>query len=41
MKYDPFNIYGWYCYDPDRVRKRYRYKSNTSVVRWVLQTNAK
>ena len=27
MKYDPFCIYGWYCYDPDRVRKRYRYKS--------------
>ena len=27
MKYDPFNIYSWYCYDPDWVRKRYRSKS--------------
>ena len=27
MKYDPINIYNWYCYDPDWVRKRYRSKS--------------
>ena len=27
MKYDPFNIYNWYCYDPDFVRKRLRSKS--------------
>ena len=22
------NIYGWYCYDPDRVCKRFRHKKN-------------
>ena len=27
MKYDSTNIYNYYCYDPDWVRKRYRSKS--------------
>ena len=27
MKNYEDNIYNYYCYDPDRVRKRYRYKS--------------
>jgi hypothetical protein len=26
MKYDPINFYSWYCYDPERVRKRLRFK---------------
>ena len=26
MKYDADNIYNWYCYDPDFVRKRLRSK---------------
>ena len=26
MKDDKDNYYAWYCYDPDFVRKRFRFK---------------
>ena len=41
MKYDPFCIYGWYCYDPDRLIKDIDINPYTTIVRHMLQTNAK